>query len=216
MFINLKHYERRPVQKESKRIECKSYILVTCLVAEPDYATLKRRGDHNHTPGSYSDLKHMATSENLRKTLRNFYILQGFSRREIRTCLLQQMDGDADADTRDKYFHYDDVYNIRLSVAQAMFKFKKDETESIKVWSEGYHVIEFSCENIFYYGMISPWQNDIMKVSLDSTFSVSSRSIEVSYSLVVRHPDTGKGVPVGYLITNDQSVTPVLKVVTVL
>jgi hypothetical protein len=31
------------------------------------------------------------------------------------------------------------------------------------------------------------------------------------YSLVVRHPDTGKGVPVGYLLTNGQSVAPVLE-----
>lgn len=63
--------------------------------------------------------------------------------------------------------------------------------------------------------MISPWQNDLMKVSkcfsLDSTFDISSRSNEVLYSLVVRHHDTGKGVPVGYLITNDQSVTLILK-----
>jgi hypothetical protein len=56
---------------------------------------------------------------------------------------------------------------------------------------------------------------DIMKVSkyfsLDSTFGISSRSNEVLYSLVIRHPGTGKGVPVGYLLTNDQSVAPVLE-----
>ncbi|KAG0950809.1 hypothetical protein G6F57_001889 [Rhizopus arrhizus] len=46
--------------------------------------------------------------------------------------------------------------------------------------------------------------------SLDLTFDISSRSNDILYSLVVRHPDTGKGVPVGYMITNDQSVTPVL------
>jgi hypothetical protein len=68
--------------------------------------------------------------------------------------------------------------------------------------------------NTFYYGIISPWQMSIMGVSksfsLDSAFGISSRSSEVLYSLVVRHPDTGKGVPVGYMITNNQSVAPVL------
>lgn len=69
-------------------------------------------------------------------------------------------------------------------------------------------------ENIFYYGTISPWQMRIMGVlksfSLDLTFDISSRSNDILYSLVVRHPDTGKGVLVGYMITNDQSVTSVL------
>ena len=56
---------------------------------------------------------------------------------------------------------------------------------------------------------------DIMKgskcFSLDSTFGISSRSNEVLYSLVVRHPDTGKGVPVCFLFTNDQLVASVLE-----
>ncbi|KAG0738723.1 hypothetical protein G6F57_006504 [Rhizopus arrhizus] len=56
---------------------------------------------------------------------------------------------------------------------------------------------------------------DIMKVSkyfsLDSAFGTSSRSNEALYSLAVRHPDTEKEVPVDYLLTNDQSVAPVLE-----
>ncbi|EIE84811.1 hypothetical protein RO3G_09521 [Rhizopus delemar RA 99-880] len=75
-------------------------------------------------------------------------------------------------------------------------------------------VIDHSLDNVFY-GFISLWQMDIMKVSkcfsLDSTLEISSRSNEVLYSLVVGHPDTGKGVPIGYLLTNDQSVAPVLE-----
>ncbi|EIE88594.1 hypothetical protein RO3G_13305 [Rhizopus delemar RA 99-880] len=100
-----------------------------------------------------------------------------------------------------------------------MFKFKENEFESLKVWEEklaaiSYKVLSYSMGNTFYYGIISPWQMCIMGVSksfsLDSTFGISSRSSEVLYSLVVRYPDTGKGVPVGYVITNNQSVAPVL------
>ncbi|EIE76691.1 hypothetical protein RO3G_01395 [Rhizopus delemar RA 99-880] len=117
-------------------------------------------------------------------------------------------------------FHYDNVYNVWLTVAKDMFQFGNNEFESLQLWKRklidcGYKVIDHSLDNVFFYGFISSWQMDIMKVSkcfsLDSTFGISSRSNEVLYSLVVRHSDTGKGVPVGYLLTNDQSVTPVLE-----
>jgi hypothetical protein len=207
---------RRPIQKESKKIGCSAYILITCYRSDPEFVIFERKNVHNHVPGSYADLKFMSLSGTLKNEIRMF-LERGFSRREIRSCLLREMDEDAEG--RDKFFHYDDVYNIWLSVAKDMFKFKENEFESLKVWRDklvvsGHKVISYSLENIFYYGIISPWQMDIMKVSkcfsLDSTFGISSRSSEVLYSLVVRHPDTGKGVPVGYLITNDQSVTPVL------
>ncbi|KAG1046567.1 hypothetical protein G6F43_010950 [Rhizopus delemar] len=120
------------------------------------------------------------------------------------------------AEKRNKMCHYDDVYNIWLSVAKDMFKFKENGFESLKVWegkltATNYKVLSYAMENTFYYGIISPWQMSIMEVSKrfssDSNFGIASRSSEVLYSLIVRHPDTGKGVPVGYMITNDQSIT---------
>jgi hypothetical protein len=78
-----------------------------------------------------------------------------------------------------------------------------------------YKFIDHSLDKVFFYEFISLWQMDIMKVSkcfsLDSTFGTSSGSNKVLYSLVVRHSDTGKEVPVGYLFTNDQSVALVLE-----
>ncbi|KAG1153024.1 hypothetical protein G6F38_000012 [Rhizopus arrhizus] len=158
----------------------------------------------------------MPLSGTLRRKIMAF-LQHGFSRREIKSCLLQEID--EGAEERDKLFNYDDVYNIWLSVAKDMFKFKENEFEFLKVWKEklaatNYKVLSYSMENIFYYGTISPWQMSIMGVSksfsLDLTFGISSRSNDIFYSLVIRHPDTGKGVPIGYMITNNQTVTPVL------
>ncbi|KAG1442968.1 hypothetical protein G6F46_012065 [Rhizopus delemar] len=162
----------------------------------------------------------MSVSDTLRDKIKDF-LCKGFSRREARSCLLQEMEGDEQQ--RNKMFHYDDVYNVWLTVAKDKFQFGNNEFESPQLWKRklinyGYKVIDHSLDNVFFYGFISSWQMDIMKVSkcfsLDSTFGISSRSNEVLYSLVVRHPDTGKGVPVGYLLTNDQSVTPVLEWLT--
>ncbi|EIE84655.1 hypothetical protein RO3G_09365 [Rhizopus delemar RA 99-880] len=216
VYVSKASGNHRPIQKESKKIGCPTCIMVTCYHSNPEFVIFERKNMHSHVPGSYADLKFMSLSDALRRKIKAF-LQYGFSRREIRSCLLQEID--EGAEERDKLFHYDDFYNIWLSVAKDMFKFKENEFESLKVWEEklaaiNYKVLSYSMGNTFYYGIISPWQMSIMEVSksfyLDSTFGISSRSSEVLYSLVVRHPDTGKGVPVGYMITNDQSVTPVL------
>ncbi|KAG1444261.1 hypothetical protein G6F55_012378 [Rhizopus delemar] len=207
----------RPVQKNSKKIGCNTIIMVTCRISDLSFVEVTRKNDHNHIPGSYSDLQHMSISDTLPDKTKNF-LCKGFSRREIRLYLLQEMEGDEQQ--RDKMFHYDQINNFWLTVAKDMFQFGNNEFESLQLWKRklincGYKVIDHSLDNVFFYGFISSWQMDIMKVSkcfsLDSTFGISSRSNEVLYSLVVRHPDTGKGVPVGYLLTNDQSVTLALE-----
>ncbi|KAG1608501.1 hypothetical protein G6F46_011501 [Rhizopus delemar] len=91
----------RPVQKNSKKIGCNTIIMVTCRISDLSFVEVTRKNDHNHIPGSYSDLQHMSISDTLPDKTKNF--------------------------------------------------------------------------------------------------------------LFVRHPDTGKGVPVGYLLTNDQSVTLALE-----
>ncbi|KAI9365596.1 hypothetical protein BD770DRAFT_308513, partial [Pilaira anomala] len=92
-----------------------------------------RKNMHNHVPGSFADLKFMSFSGKLKNNMKEF-LQRGFWRREIRTCLLQEMD--ERVEQRDKMFHYDDVYNIWLSVAKSMFKFNENEFKSLKQWEE--------------------------------------------------------------------------------
>lgn len=44
---------------------------------------------------------------------------------------------------------------------------------------------------------------------LNATHGISSRSMEALYTLLVKDLLTGKGHPVAYMVTNDQSVSPV-------
>jgi hypothetical protein len=207
----------RPVQKNSKKIGCNAIIMVICRISDPSIVEFTRKDDHNYILEFYSDLQPMSISDTLRDKIKNF-LCKGFSRREVRSCLLQEME--EDEQQRDKVFHYDDVYNVWLMVAKDMFQFNNNEFVSLQSWKRkpidcGYKVIDHSLNNVFLYGFISLWQMDIMKVSkyfsLDSAFGTSSRSNEVLYSLVVRYSDTEKGVPVDCLLTNDQSVAPVLE-----
>ncbi|KAG1147576.1 hypothetical protein G6F37_001447 [Rhizopus arrhizus] len=188
----------RSVQKNSKKIGCNAIIMVICRISDPSIVEFTRKNDHNHILEFYSDLQPMSISDTLRDKIKNF-VCKGFSRREVRSCLLQEME--EDEQQRGKVFHYDDIYNVWLMVAKDMFQFNNNEFVSLQSWKRkpidcGYKVIDHSLDNYF---------------SLDSAFGASSRSNEVLYSLVVRHSDTEKGVPVDYLLINDQSVAPVLE-----
>ncbi|KAG1052998.1 hypothetical protein G6F43_004893 [Rhizopus delemar] len=212
----------RPVQKNSKKIGCNAIIMMTSRISGPSIVEFTRKNNHNHTLGFYSDLQLMSISGTLRDKIKNF-LHKEFSRRKARSNLLQEMEGGEQQ--RNKMFHYDDAYNVWLMVTKDMFQFGKNEFESLQLWKRklidcGYKVIDHSLDNVFFYGFISSWQMDIMKASkcfsLDSTFGISSRSNEVLYSLAVRHPDTGKGVPVDCLLTNNhlnksQSIVVFLK-----
>ncbi|OAD74877.1 hypothetical protein PHYBLDRAFT_167217 [Phycomyces blakesleeanus NRRL 1555(-)] len=67
--------------------------------------------------------------------------------------------------------------------------------------------------NIFTFGFQSPVQVRVTRIAtsfcLDATHGISARSGEVMYSLVTQHNVTGKGFPVAYMVTNDQTVRPI-------
>jgi hypothetical protein len=99
----------QPVQKNSKKIGCNAIIMVICRISDPSIVEFTRKNDHNHIPGPYSDLQLMSISDTLRDKIKSF-LCKGFSRREVRSCLLQEME--EDEQQRDKMFRYGDLYNV--------------------------------------------------------------------------------------------------------
>ena len=83
----------RPVQKNSKKIGCNAIIMVTCRISDPSIVEFTQKNDHNHIPEFYSDLQPMSISDTLRDKIKNF-LCKGFSRREVRSCLLQEIEDD--------------------------------------------------------------------------------------------------------------------------
>jgi hypothetical protein len=52
-------------KKSSKKIGCNAIIMVTCRISDRNIVEFTRKNDHNHIPGSYSDLQHMSISDTL-------------------------------------------------------------------------------------------------------------------------------------------------------
>ena len=131
--------------------------MVTCRISDPSIVEFTRKNDHNHILEFYSDLQPMSISDTLQDKIKNF-LYKGFSRREVRSCLLQKME--KDEQQRDKVIHYDEVYNVWLMVAKDMFQFNNNEFVSLQSWKRkpidcGYKVIDHSLDNVFFYGFIS-------------------------------------------------------------
>ena len=145
------------MQKNSKKAGCNAIIMVTCRISDPCIVEFTQKNDHIHIPEFYSDLQRMSISDTLRDKIKNF-LCKGFSRREVRSCLLQEVE--EDKQQRDKMFHYDDVYNVWLMVAKDMCQFNNNELESLQLWKRKlidccYKVIDHSLDNVFFYGFIS-------------------------------------------------------------
>jgi hypothetical protein len=83
----------RPVQKKFKKIGCNAIIMVTYRISDPSIVEFTQKNDHNHIPEFYSDLQPMSISDTLRDKIKNF-LCKGFSRREVRSCLLQEIEDD--------------------------------------------------------------------------------------------------------------------------
>lgn len=112
-----------------------------------------------------------------------------------------------------------------FKITELLYKFKSDDHESFNYWvnvllkERQYNVFNGDLhlyDNnplLFARGFQSPTQNRVMRQSvsfcLDATHSITSRSMEVLYTLLTRHPVTGTGYPVAFMVTNDQTVGPV-------
>ncbi len=115
--------------------------------------------------------------------------------------------------------HHMRVYNlIYKKIAQESQK-DADPVISLRKWGEhlenlGYFVINQEIEispGTFIFGWVSPWQKSILAnhqeiVCLDATHDtcVAPNSTQkcLLYSIIIKHRESGKGIPAAFLITN--------------
>ncbi|OAD71954.1 hypothetical protein PHYBLDRAFT_169866 [Phycomyces blakesleeanus NRRL 1555(-)] len=132
-------------------------------------------------------------------------------------------------DVSELAFHMSLICNISWYLPclknQILYKFHPDENKSLDIWmheklpSQNYCIFTGDLSAYsnnaqhFVFGFQLPSQMMLMRISqsfcLDATHNISACNIEILYSLVTCHPDTGKGSPVAYMITNDHSVGPI-------
>jgi hypothetical protein len=69
--------------------------------------------------------------------------------------------------------------------------------------------------SLFAYGFVSPLQQQKMKNALsfclDATHGISQNIDQVLYTLLIRDNAIGRGWPVGFMITNDKTVGPIVQ-----
>ena len=183
-----------------------------------------------HTPRSIEDVQFLPKSDKLNERILE-ELRKGYNVRSVREYLQREYDS-LPITNRDSYVNTVDVYNIFYKYREERCAKDTVDFASVKKWldkfqDEGYHVwvdqdtsddtvTELLSEDQFSFGFSAPWQKELLLstagkfISLDATHDVSQYSDGVMYTIVIRHPIVGRGIPVAYLITNDLSSTPLV------
>ena len=111
--------------------------------------------------------------------------------------------------------HQDEVCNLYKMTQESFYRKAADEKESVGLWLEelkgkNYSTFKHSTfENDFTFGFSSPWQKQLLlnsiMVCLDATHCVSHIQRGIIHTIVARHPATGTGCPVAYMLQRQKA-----------
>ncbi|KAI8088363.1 hypothetical protein BDF21DRAFT_334408, partial [Thamnidium elegans] len=119
--------KKRPIQKESKKIDCK----LSFNPAEPSNVTIKYSCQHNHTIGSFEDMKHLTLSSTLKELIESQVTL-GYVKRDVRVSLQKHFSRMDTSTHHDHFVHPDEIYNIYLKIEERKYKLKNNLFESVE------------------------------------------------------------------------------------
>ncbi|OAD78128.1 hypothetical protein PHYBLDRAFT_165000 [Phycomyces blakesleeanus NRRL 1555(-)] len=183
-------------QKDTKLYYCEATIFIKQYVNNPEVVLICMTNNHtNHVPDNTSEIRTLPLSSEAIKIIED------------------QLKGGST------------YRNTRISMKNILYKFHSDENKSLDIWmheklpSQNYCIFtgnlsaySNNAQN-FAFGFPSPSQMMLMRIyqsfCLDTTYNISARNIEILYSLVTHHPDTGKGSPVAYMIINNHSISSI-------
>ncbi|KAG2215505.1 hypothetical protein INT46_006765 [Mucor plumbeus] len=218
-------------QKDSKRCGCVAQLSIARYHENvaghlgSDVVEFKLLKDHtNHVPGDSKELGMLPINRTALDTIK-YHLTLGNKCRSIRIATLKTLDTLKEENKGSRRPSYDDVYNLMKKMKDYLYRFRENDIESFLFWLnnklalQGYKIFAgnpllYSQDTtLFAYGFQSQIQSRKMEqhqsFCLDATHGISSRSMEVLYTLLVKDLLTGKGYPVAYMVTNDQSVGPV-------
>ncbi|KAG2217105.1 hypothetical protein INT45_006671 [Circinella minor] len=206
--------KHRPIQKKSKNIRCKAQLMVYCYEDDEDNVELTYVNNHDgHVPGSIGDVQYLRKSK------------------ELNDRILEELHKGYHVPKSSRFGHINtvDVYNILCKYRKELCCLDKDDFKSVKKQLEAFQSMQYYIwidvtdnENPskrltskdFAFGFVAPWQLEYFEkaqfVSLDATHEVSKYKDGVLYTMVIRDPVAGRGVPITYLLTNDLSSKPLL------
>ncbi|KAF0542489.1 hypothetical protein F8M41_004589 [Gigaspora margarita] len=176
----------------------------------------------NHYPGHLSDLCTMPLSENIRAFVqtRDLAGLNAFSIQRLLRFRAVEFKDQIRMDTeghlqnvqmlRDAFITWDDIYAIVYNVMKKLIHFDKNELISLEKWKEklsnagGNCLFERDTEFEFLFAFQTKDQINLIEfgrvMCLDSTHGMNHHGFHL-FSIIMRHPITGNGYSVAFLIS---------------
>lgn len=217
---------RRNIVRPSKKAGCKARLTVRFYLETPTIAFIKKTKDHDtHTPGDPEEIEHLPTTkrvtENVVAMLDNG---QGMTRRQIHTKLnkdtltlpIQHVDSQVRTEA---------IAHIHRKWLNGRIQKDKNDGVSVARWLDDLEARQYSVWRIanddgskYAFGFCSTWQKSELTKSdswsMDATHHMGPDANALLYTIIVRHHLADRGIPVAYLLTNDQSAYPVTEWLT--
>ncbi|KAF9079097.1 hypothetical protein BGX23_005079, partial [Mortierella sp. AD031] len=180
-----------------------------------------------HVLGDLEGFQHLRISKSVREEILS-YIKLGLGKRAIKDKLTLHSDTlysrlSEGTLTRDDFVTSVDIANIYDAYWREKTQEHSDCRISLSIWAdkkqaEGNFVFRWNktmadgSTNKYGYGFSSPWQLDKLResggaVGLDSTHNTCKGSAEL-YTVIVQDPQTMRGIPVAFLLTEDKTAEP--------
>ncbi|OAD79353.1 hypothetical protein PHYBLDRAFT_162427 [Phycomyces blakesleeanus NRRL 1555(-)] len=208
----------RLAQKDTKACSCTSALKIVQHLNNPNIVTFCQTRAHvNYVPGDWDEVRTLPLPSEVIKIIEN-QLKSDSSCRSTRISVLRQIDSWKVGVRKP---NYEEIYNRMRKMTTLLYIFASDENASISIWlnvklaEQNYCIFEINLsvyndgKKQFAFGFQSPMQVSIMRISqsfcLNATHSISSRSDKVLYTLVTCYLQTGKGFPVAYIVTNNQT-----------
>lgn len=210
--------------QSTKKCGCLASLVIVCYADDLFNAHVEYRNTHNHT--LTEDTWCLPRSDELNNEIEQ-EVKKNYSTREI-VMALERKYKDLPAHRREANVHAREVINARQKHLRNTTRLDANDFVSARKWLERLHVErqfavwgdnEFDLSprshlSKYSFGFMSPSQyTELMKAKawgIDATHDIGPYANGVLYTVIVR-ADTGNGVPVAYLFTNDLSAKPLIE-----
>ncbi|OAD68362.1 hypothetical protein PHYBLDRAFT_150542 [Phycomyces blakesleeanus NRRL 1555(-)] len=221
--------EKRPIQRKSKKVGCEATLTITCYADKSHVYVFDFIANHtNHIPGDIkTDLGLIPlTRGHVDDIVARLTASPGSSARKIRLEILCNID-QQEYSLNGRKINYFDIYNKILAINRTIFHLHENNFKSMKMWftkklsPKGFIIFEDNLQtysndkSLYACGFTSPFQQSKIKAAatfcMNATYSITQRSDDILYTIVIRNEELDRGFPCAYMLTNDHSLGPIVQ-----
>ncbi|OAD67740.1 hypothetical protein PHYBLDRAFT_151266 [Phycomyces blakesleeanus NRRL 1555(-)] len=198
----------RLAQKDTKACSYTAALKIIQHLNNPNVVTFcQTRAYVNHVSRDWDEVRTLPLPSEAIKIIED-QLKSGSSCISTRISVLRQIDSWGVGVRKP---NYEEIYNRMRKMTTLLYMFASDENASISIWLN----VKLAEQNYCIFEINLSVYNDVLimrilqSFCLDATHSISSKSNKVLYTSVTRHPQTGKGFPVAYMVTNNQTAIPI-------